>query len=250
MDTPTQDRTLHIRPPLWLPIAVAAVIGVFYVGGKFVETRIERATIAVSGEGRVFAVPDIAELSFGVQTGRQPTAQVAMQKLQDAMNAIFEAVKEQGVEEKDIRTENLFMNPAYDWTEGGQIPRGFEASQSLRVKIRDLTKIGEVLSAATTAGANQVGGVAFTIDDPEELRAQAREEAIAQAKEKAGTLAQSLGKSLGKLRAFNEGFGSVVPPVYEARMMMNGMGGGGGILPVPEGSQEINVMVTLTYEVR
>ncbi len=248
MEPPTQDRTLHIRPPLWLPIAVAAVIGVFYVGGKFVETRSEPATIAVSGEGRVFAVPDIAELSFGAQTGRQPTAQVAMEKLQTAMNAIFEAVKAKGIEEKDIRTENLYMNPAYDWTEGGQIPRGFEANQSLRVKIRDLTKIGEVLSAATTAGANQVGGVTFTIDDPEELRAQAREEAIAQAKEKAGKLATSLGKRLGKLRSFNEGFGAV-PPMFESRMMMDEMGGGGA-LPIPEGSQKINVMVTLIYEVR
>ena len=247
----TDEHTLHLRPPPWLPIAVAVVVGGLYIAGKFVETRdVTPATISVSGEGKVSAVPDIAELSFGVQTGRQPTAQAAMQKLQKDMNAVFAAVKSKGTGEKDIRTESLYLNPAFDWANGTQIPRGFEANQSLRVKIRDLTKIGEVLSAATAAGANQAGGVSFTIDDPEALQMQAREKAITKAKENAVKLALELGVTLGKLKGFNEGSGPVPPVFYEKSMAMGMSGDGGAPLPIPAGEQEVSVSVTLTYEVR
>jgi hypothetical protein len=206
-------------------------------------------TISVVGEGKVAAVPDIAQLSFGVQTGREATAEQAMKNLEQSMTAIIAAVKGQGIEDKDIQTESLWMNPAYDWKDGMQIPRGYEATQSLRVKVRDLAKIGAVLSAATVAGANQVGGITFTIDDPEELRAEARAKAIEQAQQKAATLAGQLGKNLGVLKGFAEG-AFVQPPVpWEARgLMMEGVGGGG--LPVPGGEQEVSISVTLTYEVR
>lgn len=245
-----EEHIVHLRPPLWLPLSVAILIGGFYVAGQFVETRDrDPLVISVSGEGRAFAVPDIAELSFGVQTGRQKTAQIAMEKLQKDMNAIFEAVKAEGIEEKDIRTEALSLNPAYDWTEQGQIPRGFEALQSFRVKIRDLEKVGGVLSAATNAGANQAGGVAFTIDEPDKLRAQARENAIRQGQEKAHLLARQLGGKLGKLKEFSEGGEGFPPPIFARSMMMEkAMGGEVVALPIPAGEQEIVVTITLSYE--
>lgn len=243
-----EEKTLFLKPPLWLPLVVALILGGAFIGGKKIETRGEPATITVSGEGKVSAVPDIASLSFGMQTGRQPTAQVAMEKLSASMNAVIEAVKKAGIEEKDIRTEYLSLSPAYDWTEKGQVPRGFEANQSLLVKVRDLAKIGPVLSAATAAGANQVGGVSFTIDDPEELMREAREEAIVKAKEKAQALAKDLGVTLGKLRGFNEGGSVPSVPMYERAMMDVGMGG--VVLPVPTGEQEIRMSVSLTYEVK
>lgn len=247
-----EERAVFLRPPVWLPLAVAALAGLLYIGGKVVETRQEnRVTISVMGEGRVSAVPDIAELSFGVQTGREATAQAAMQKLEKHMSAIIDAVKKQGIEPKDIQTESLWLNPAFDWKDGEQIPRGYEATQSLRVKVRDLEKIGAVLSAATAAGANQVGGINFTIDDPEELRAEARAKAIEHAQQKAGTLAGQLGKTLGDLRGFSEG-GSEVPSPFLSRGMMEGLGGGGGggPLPIPSGEQEVVTSVVLTYEIR
>src|SRR3989344_6444402 len=107
------------------------------------------------------------------------------------MDGIFRAVKGLGVEEKDIRTEHFSLNPIYDWTEKGQIFRGFEANQSFRVKVRDLAKVDDVLTAATDVGANQAGNVQFTIDDPEKQRADAREEAGAEAKRTAELLARN-----------------------------------------------------------
>ncbi|MBI3336981.1 SIMPL domain-containing protein [Candidatus Peregrinibacteria bacterium] len=246
------DHRIFLRPPLWLPIFVALVVGGAYIGGKVVETRDrEKTLISVSGEGRIFSSPDIAELSFGVQTGRVQTAKVAMDKLRKDMDAIFQSVKGLQVEEKDIRTEHFSLNPVYDWTEQGQIFRGFEASQSFRVKVRDLDQVDEVLTAALDAGANQAGNVQFTIDDPEGLRAQARAQAIKEAEAKANVLAESLGKRLGKLKGFSEG-GGYGGPVPMMMMRAEGMGKGGGMpdLPFPTGEEEINVQVTLTYELR
>lgn len=245
-----EEKIVHLRPPLWLPVIVVLILGGAFLAGKKIEVRGEPATITVSGEGKVSAVPDIASLSFGMQTGRQTTAQVAMEQLSKSMNAVIEAVKAQGIEAKDIQTESLSLYPAFDWKDGEQIPRGFEANQSLRVKVRDLEKIGSVLSAATAAGANQAGGVSFTIDDPELLQEEARGLAINDAKEKAVALAAKLGVTLGKLKGFNEGGMYNPVPMYEGAMMDRGMGGGGGIVPVPTGEQEIRMSVSLTYEIR
>lgn len=250
------EQRIFLRPPIWVPLAVVAIGGLFYLAGKQLEVTNDpanRGTISVSGEGRAFTPPDIAELSVGVQTGRQPTAGAAMERLKTDMEQVIAAVKELGVEEKDIRTENFWLNPAYDWNEGQQIPRGFEASQSLRIKVRDLDTVSDVLGAATGAGANQAGSVNFTVDEPEEKRAEARAEAIKEAQQKAEVLAQQLGVSLGEIVSFNEGYGGgPMPPVYYERSAL-GMGGGSDAAqsaPLPAGEQEILVNVSITYELR
>jgi uncharacterized protein YggE len=214
------DSTPSVSSPVWALLLAVAIGGGFYVYGQQIQADEETpALITVSGDGRVFAVPDIAELSFGVQTGRQRTAKEAMEKLKLSMEKVFAAVQAAGVEEKDIRTEYFSLNPAYDWTDGTQVLRGYEASQSLRVKVRDLDNVSAVLAAATAAGANQAGSVNFTIDDPEELRMQARQEAILEAQEKAKDLANQLGVGVAQST------------------------------PLPAGEQEIQVDVSLTYEI-
>lgn len=246
-------QTLTIRPPVWALIAAVLLGGLFFLGGKWIETGNDpqRATISVSGDGRAFAVPDVAEISVGVQTGRQPTAAKAMEKLKTSMDTVIAAIEKAGVAKKDIRTENFWLNPVYDYREGEQVPRGFEANQSVRVKVRNLDKVSDVLGAATAAGANQAGSVNFTVDEPEGVRAQARAEAIKEAKEKAQLLADQLGVRLKKIVGFGEGYGGM-PPVYMERSAY-GMGGGGADMaqsvPLPPGEQEVMVNVNITYEV-
>lgn len=219
-----------------------------YLAGQYMDQNdLSPVQITVSGEGRVMANPDIAQVSFGVQTGRVKTAEDAMKMLSKKMNSVVKAVKAQGIEEKDIKTQSLSLNPAYDWVDGKRVDRGFEARQNLSVKIRELDAIGKVLSAVAGAGANQVGGVSFTIDDPEVLREQAREKAIVNAKEKARGLAYQLGKDLGELRGFSEG-GGYVPHLRYAKTEMLMMEDAAEALPVPTGEQEVNVNVSLTYE--
>ncbi|MDP7247800.1 MAG: SIMPL domain-containing protein [Candidatus Peribacteraceae bacterium] len=235
-------------------ILVAVILGGSFVLGKKIETRnLDQFTITVSGEGKVMTTPDIAELSFGVKTGRVKTSEEAMEILGEKMTAVVDAIKAQGVEEKDIKTQNLNLNPAYDWNEGKRIDRGFEANQNVRVKIRNTDDTSKVLSAATSAGANQAGSVNFTIDEPEQLREQARTKAIENGQKKAADLAKQLGKNLGKLKGFNEGGGGM-PYARMEKTMAYGMGGGdideANMPPVPTGEQEIRVNVNLTYELK
>ena len=239
--------------PVWVPLLTAVILGGSYIFGQHltVEEQYDDddITISVSGEGRAFANPDIASLNFGVQTGRQKTAEAAMEILAKNMKQVVAAVEGAGVEEKDINTQHLSLNPSYDWDEGKRRDQGFEASQSLRVKVRDLDAVSKVLGAATAAGANQAGGVSFTIDDPEEIREEAREKAIAQAKKKGKQLAKQLGKKLGDIKGFSEGGGYQPYPMMRS-MAMDAMGGAVEEMapPIPVGEQEVNVSVSITFE--
>lgn len=240
-----------------MPVTVLLAVligGGFYLHGKKAE-GIDRmpAMINVTGEGKASATPDIAELSFGLSVQRQPTAKQAMDSLGKTMQKILDAVKAAGIPEKDINTEGLSLSPAYDWNEGRQIMRGFDASQSLRVKVRDLDKVSDVLAAATNAGANQAGGVNFTVDDPEKARAEARNKAIEQAQAKAEKLADQLGMKLGKLKSFNESGNGPIAPIPYGRgggVAMDMMESAVTATPLPAGDQEMVVQVMMTYELR
>lgn len=250
-----QDQTINVRPPVWALIVAVAVGGAFYLSGKNIEVKHRNdqpSIITVSGDGKAFAIPDIAQLNVGVQTGRQATAAAAMTKLKTSMDAVIAAVKAQGIEDKDITTSSFWLNPVYDYNNGRQIPQGFEAGQSLTVKVRDLDKTSDVLGAATAAGANQAGGVQFTVDHPDTVQAEARAEAIKKAQQKAQVLAKQLGVRLGKVLNFSEGYGGGYPvPMYYDKAAM-GMGGGAPMdaqaVQLPVGQQEVNVNVSITYE--
>ncbi len=246
--------TINVRPPLWLPITVVIIAGFFYLSGKNIEVKgslTNPPVISVTAEGKVSTPPDIASISFGVTTGRQTTAKAATDIIQKNMTKILAAVQALDIENKDIVTESFYLSPEYDYTTGGQLPRGFQATQSLRVKVRDLDKVGEVLTAATNAGANQVGGITFLVDNPDAVKAQAREIAIGKAKAKAAVLAKNLGMSLGRMTAFSED-DTYNPPIS---MMKANYDAGAGMavpesLPIPTGEQEIVSNVTISYELR
>ena len=231
--------------------------GGFYLYGKHLDrspSPVAPGTITVSGEGKIQIMPDIAEMSFGMTTGTQATAKAASDKVAADMNKILAAVKATGVEDKDITTENFYLNPVYDWTDGRQRLRGYEATQSLRVKVRDLKKVGDVLTAATDNGANQAGNVQFTLEDPEGKKDQARTEAIANAKKKAEDLAAQLGQTLGDVQSFNENGGGWYPPVMYARDAYaagdKAMAEQSAGAPMPAGEQDLTVNVTITYELQ
>jgi len=245
-----------MRSPAWALILAVIIGGFFFLYGKTMELQAPSRSpflIFVSADAKVAMTPNIAMVSFGVQTGRQSTAKAAMDTVKRKMTTVLEAVKKAGVEDKDITTESFWLSPAYDYVEGTQVPRGYEANQSLRVKIRDLDTIGDVLAGATTAGANQAGGISFSVDNPDEIRAQARTKAIEKAKAKAKVLADNLGMRLVKLTSFSEDGAVPFPPYAMMEKANFGIGGGGAVsapLPIPVGEQEITSSVTLTYELR
>lgn len=208
--------------------------------------------ISVEGTGKVTAKPDVAMVSLGIVTDGGSVSQIQKQNT-DKMNSIIKSLKDQfKIADEDIQTSNYNINPKYDWSGGSQRIVGYTISQSVSVKVRDFEQIGNVLAKSSELGANSVNGPQFTIDDPEVYKAQAREEAIAKAKEKARVLADQVGISLGRIVSFSEGTAGY-PIAYDSAY---GMGGSeislkSAVAPdIQAGSQEVQVNVSINYEIR
>jgi uncharacterized protein len=240
-------------------IIVAVIVGgIFYVFGQYLASQPEQVQqeaaaqrqITVDGRGEIQTVPDVAQISLGVTTGTQPTAEVAMKKLSSSFDAVLKAVKGEGIKAEDIKTINLNINPQYDYRDGRRALRGFEASESIQVKIRDFGKISDVLGKTVLEGVNQVGGVSFIVDDPDQLQEEAQEKAIEDARDNAKDLAKALGVRLGKVKSFTSTkSGGVNPPVFARAELMVAAEEDSGP-PVEAGSQEIVATVTITYELK
>lgn len=209
--------------------------------------------ITVTGTAKVTATPDVAVLNIGI-INEGATVNLAQKGVTEKMNAIIDSLKKDfKVETKDIKTESFSVNPKYDWTDGRQRIIGYTASQSITVKARDFDKTGDILAKATELGANSVYGPTFSIDDPEKVKAEAREKAIAQAKEKAELLADQVGIKLGRIVNFYEG-GSA-----EMANVAYGMGGSMDMAvssvkvaapTIEPGSQDVQLTVSISYEIK
>ena len=213
-------------------------------------------TITVSDTGVVYAKPDLGLITATVLTEAETVAE-AMTDNTEKMNAVISAVKEQGVEEKDLKTTSFNVYPRYEWREatafypqGQRVLVGYEVRQSLEIKIRDLDKIGLIIQETTNAGANQVSDLQLTIDDQEGLKKQAREQAIEKAKSKAEELAGQLGIRLTGISNFSES-GSV--PYYyglEKSAVPMGLGGGEEAAQIETGENKIEITVYITYKIK
>lgn len=206
---------------------------------------------SVSATGRVFAKPDIANLIVGVKTEAKSTAALAVKENTAKMNEIIKALKDIGIEEKDIQTTNYNLNPVYDWTDrSGQRLKGYEVNQNINIKIRDLDKIGDAIAKTTEKGANQIGNITFTIDDEFALRNEARKEAIKKAKEKAEGIVAETDIELGDIINVYENQVYYPTAINYSKDMALGIGGGG--VPAPEiqaGENEVVVEATVVWEV-
>ena len=212
-------------------------------------------TITVSDTGEIYAKPDLALTTFSVISEEKTVAEALSQNT-EKMNAVIDFVKGQGVEDKDLKTTSFNIYPRYEWREGKtEIPPqpqgkrvlvGYEVRQSLEVKIRDLEKIGAIIEGATGAGANRVGDLQFTIDKEDELKKQARDQAIEKAKTKAKELASQLGVNLVRITDFQES--SLVPRYYGLEKIA--VPGAEEEIPQIEiGENKIEVTVIITYEI-
>jgi hypothetical protein len=209
--------------------------------------------ITVSGEGKVYTVPDVATVTLGIETNGSSVDEIT-EKNVSAMNKIIQELKNLGIEEKDLQTTQYSVYPQYNWTEKeGRIPDGYTISQNVKVKIRDFDKISSVLTAGTENGANIVNSLQFEVDDAEQFKADARAKAIAQAKEKARVLAEQSGIKLGDIINVYEN--SYYSPVssYSTKEAL-GMGGAEDqAIQIPQiqtGEQEIRATVNLVYKIK
>ena len=148
------------------------------------------APFAVTAEGKVTAVPDIAEVSLGF-TNTNTSVSAVQNEANTIINSVSAAVKRLGINEKDIKTTNYSLYPNYDYRSSVQKITGYSINVNILVKVRDFAKINQVIDVGTANGANQVGGLNFTFDDPEKYQAQARKIAIDNAKKKAVDIANA-----------------------------------------------------------
>ncbi|MEV4426145.1 SIMPL domain-containing protein [Streptomyces sp. NPDC049602] len=203
------------------------------------------ATVTVTGNGRASAAPDLAILSIGVEATR-PTAKQAMAGQTTAAEALLDVLHKQGIEDRDIRTDNLSLAPVYTQsTNGDSKVTGYQAGQSFSVKVRDIDRTGQVIGAVNdaTGNAGRINGVVFDVADPSGLRAKAREAAYRDAYDKASQHARLSGHRLGRLVSLSEGE-SVRP----------GPGAAPGVpadepsVPLAPGEIEEQVTVSAVYE--
>jgi len=222
-------------------------------------------SFSVSGVGEVVAVPDVAEFSFSVITQGSTDIASSQETNTEKTNAAIDFVKSKGVDAKDIKTASYNLEPRYQYynclpnylEDGSARPCpppeivGYTVTQTVLVKVRDFSKVGDVLGGVIGAGANSVSQLTFTIDDDEKVLSEAREEAINKAKEKAESIAEAAGFSVGRLLSISES-GVYPRPMYYAKDIVYGLGGGEAqsAQSIEPGSQEVTVDVTLTYEIR
>jgi uncharacterized protein YggE len=219
--------------------ALAALTATFRTGGAGAADPAPTADrgITVQGTARVSAEPDRAELSLGVET-RADTAEAALAANGTRMRAVIAAVKRAGGEE--VETQSVWLNPWHD--EDG--PAGYVATNTVSASI-DIAGTGDLIDAATEAGANQVSGPSMTIDDEEDLYRKALQAAVKQARERAEVLAEASGAKLGAVVTVVEG-GPASPLPYAMRAEM---AGADAATPIEPGKRDITAGVTVTYAI-
>lgn len=203
--------------------------------------------ITVMGEGEVAAAPDMAVVDMGV-TREAETAQQAMQAVGAAMSSVLMQLREQGLEDRDIQTSGLTLAPRWSRNRSPEDNEpeivGFVASNMVTVRLRDLDLLGPVLSLVVEDGANRLGGLRFTVADPKPLMDEARRRAVADARRRAGVLAEAAGVTLGPLVSISEsgGPGRPMPLARMEAAMMDAA-------PIAEGEVGLTSTVTMVYAI-
>ncbi len=211
------------------------------------QNEVALRTITVTGQGEAVAAPDMAVLSIGVRTDGR-TAAEALQGNSAAMTETIAKLKDLGVENRDIQTSALSINPRYDYERNRSNPPliGYTASNSLTVKLRDLSHAGEVIDQAVSSGANSLGGISFTFADPKPLQDDARKDAVARARAKAKLLTEAAGVRLGSVLTINDGYAATPSP--QPRMMRMEAASDSAV-PLQAGESVISASVTIIYEI-
>jgi len=204
----------------------------------------------ISATGEVTRVPDLAIISAGVQT-LQPTATGAIEENATRMERVRAALKRAGIEDKDIQTSSISLNPEYRYVEN-QPPRltGYRATNTVNVKFRDLKRTGAILDALVAEGANQINGPNLTIDKPETAYDEARLKAIAAGRARAELYARALGKRVVRLLIVSEGGGMHVPPPMPYMRDMAVAASAQSKTEIDPGTQELQVTLAMSFELQ
>jgi len=200
-------------------------------------------TVTVSGTATIKAKPDEAVVSLGVQT-QADTAQRALADNAVKMTALIASLMDKGVAKDDIATSYVSIYPTYG--NNGMDITGYQAVNQVDVTLRDISKVGEVIDGAVKAGANLSNGITFQLSDENQGVNQALDDAVANARSKAETLAAAGDAQLGQVVSIQEGSGGSTPPIYYGRDMAGGAMAEAAT-PIQPPTLETQVSVTVTW---
>lgn len=203
--------------------------------------------VAVTGEGSAYLAPDMAILTLTVVRQEQ-TARAALDANSAAMGQVLEAMKADGIAERDLQTSGFSINPQYEYPKNEQ-PRliGYQVSNSLTVRVRDLSQLGAIIDKSVTLGVNQGGQIRFANDDPSEAITKARTAAVQNARAKATTLTEAAGVALGRIVEINEQVRRPQPiPMVAQRASFEAADAS---VPIAAGENEYQVNVNVTFEI-
>lgn len=206
--------------------------------------------LTVSGEARVAAVPDMATISLGA-TGRGKTAVEAMNATSGAVDAILATLRDLGIEARDIQTTQLRVGEQTRWDRerNEDIFIGYAASNTVRVRVRDLDGIGALLSGVLDDGANQLQSLSFGVQDPRAVEDEARRRAVADAMAKAKLYAEAAGVALGPLQELRDTAEPLVSSIVQPEPMMLEEAPAARDVPVAAGEIEVRAEVTMVFSI-
>ena len=235
---------------IWLGLALcaAAPAAAAAQAAQAPMPAIAGTRLEVSATGEATRVPDLAIISAGVVT-RQTTATAAIQENAARMERVLSALKRAGIEERDVQTSSINLNPEYRYQEN-RAPQlvGYTASNQVSIRFRDIRNTGKILDALVAEGANQINGPTLTIDKPEAALDEARLKALANGRARADVYARALGRRVARIVSISESGGSYpVPPPMPMMMEARAQAADSKILP---GEQKLQVTLSIVFDLQ
>jgi hypothetical protein len=217
-----------------------ALLALILIAAALTPARAAEKLITVTGEATVAVAPEAAVIRIGV-TSQDKTAREASDANARQMTAVLAAIKGNGVADRDIQTSRLSLQPQYDPNKAGPAHlTGFQATNQVTVRVRDIDKLPTLLDRAIAAGANEMSGIEFVVLEQSKLLDRARDDAVADARRKAELYAKAAGAKLGRVVSMTEE-GSAAPPRPMQTMRA-------GAVPIAPGEQTLKAVVTVSYE--
>ncbi len=237
--------------PLFLALALATALPMTANAQTLADVGAaapQGTLLSISATGEASRTPDIATMSTGVVT-QAADANAAMRDNAVQMDRMMAALRTAGIAARDIQTSGINLNPQYKYAENmPPVIVGYQASNTVNVKVRELAKLGKVLDALVAQGANQINGPSFGIDKPEAAFEEARLAAVKKAQAQAQTYANALGLQVKRIISISEGGASLPRPVPMMRMMAAADAGYAKETSVAPGESSVSVSVEMVFE--
>jgi uncharacterized protein YggE len=209
------------------------------------DTAPQKRTLSLAASGLVKTTPDKVDITTGV-TSQAPTAKEALAKNSAAMAKVIDELKAQGIDRKDIQTTNFSVQPLYEERKEGRAPAiiGYQVTNSVRITVHDVGKLGQILDQVVSLGANEIGSIDFGVAEPEAMKDEARKLAVEKAIANAKLYAAAAGVSLGKILTIEEQEGGYAPryaPAAPVEMAARAA-------PIEAGTTTVEARVRITFE--